>query len=324
MPVDAGWRRDERDPSIERWFDGRSWTALTRHIDSLGEPDRTLSTTTTSVPAAPRTTGAGPDDHPTIQFRPEPPSSHAAPVRKPWRRPTLVIGALLGTTLAVVAILLLRANGNEPALRSTHGGQGRSAVVGTSPATTVTATATTASATTASPTTTGSPRPTGPTIRLTPAAVSASSIRVAVRHAACSGERVTYEPGRAFDGDPDTGWAARQGSNDGEWIEADFATPVELREVRLFNGYVKISQRTAVGCRLTSSYDYNRHIVRIAIEAGGETREYNLLESAALQTISLASPVITRSVRVRVVDTVLPAGADDDTVISEIELRGAT
>lgn len=326
--MEAGWFEDRADPAIERWWDGERWTALTRSVGSRADGPALR-------PVAP------PGDDATALRTPvglASPVSGPAAVLPARRWPLgLIFGAvgllLLLAGLAVGIVVTTLSASDEKRIVATDTAdttdQPETAhtvpvtAVPTTPPTAATVTAPTITAPTISSTASSPISFSGPVESLTPVGQSATSNRPSADHTICDGTPVSYGPELAFDGNPDTAWATARPRNSGEAISARFGSRVELQQISLFNGYVKVARRSVAGCQVVNSYPYNRRIDRIRVELdGGAAEEFDLRDTTQLQVLTLREPRLTSTVTIRVLATTLPAGADDDTLISEIYFRG--
>ncbi|WP_433783291.1 discoidin domain-containing protein [Actinomycetospora sp. CA-101289] len=87
-----------------------------------------------------------------------------------------------------------------------------------------------------SPTPGPGPLPPGPVSVLTPVSADASCATTGTDSA---GTPFRYQPVNAFDSDPESAWRC-EGAGYGQWLRADFGTPVTITEVGLVPGYDKV------------------------------------------------------------------------------------
>lgn len=138
----------------------------------------------------------------------------------------------------------------------------------------------------------------------------------------CNGETIDYSPARLIDGDLQTGWGVA-GDGAGRSVTVRFPGPVELTQVGLTPGYAKVGPRADFDCQDVSAFDLNRVVVRASyrFDDGSEV-EQSFEPRPEMQSRTV--DVITNSVTITILETRLPPGADDDTVISEVAFEGRT
>lgn len=91
---------------------------------------------------------------------------------------------------------------------------------------------------------------------------------------------VTYFIGNALDGNPDTAWnSAGPVPPEGITLSFEFATPVDLRQLQISNGYQVPSRRT--------TFDENGRVGRLEISGGGLNREALLKDIPEAQVVNL-------------------------------------
>lgn len=311
------------------------------------------TTVTSASPfhTAPQTPAAAPLPPPPVPpppagaGHPGPPSPVAAPVARTSKGSVVALVGAAATVLVVAIVAAALLVGRDGDSQDVQAAAVQSATTVQAPTTTM-APATTAPPTTVAPTaevaeatppttsvstaTPVAPPPSpirtvdGPTVDVSPTNWRASSTLDPVKLACEPGRTMSYGVERAFDNDPDTAWAAARGRNAGEWIEAYFEPGTEIREISLYNGYLRQAARKAIGCQVASSYEFNRQITQIEVVfADGDSERFRLLSTEQLQQVVLAEPRITSSIRIRILDTILPRGADNDTLITDIYFGGA-
>lgn len=127
-----------------------------------------------------------------------------------------------------------------------------------------------------------------------------------------------FGPSKAIDGDSKTSWQEGASTEKGQWIEVSFA-PSTVTSVAVRNGY---------GAS-TALYKGNRRLKDILVSIdGGKPRALRLRDTGKLQTIDLAGPAGSTSVRITIVSTYagtktsVPGTPFDDAAVSEIVVRG--
>jgi hypothetical protein len=136
-------------------------------------------------------------------------------------------------------------------------------------------------------------------------------------HQDAAGNFFTYEPEKAIDGVDDTAWRVPK-DGEGEWIQLDYAVPVEVSAVGITPGHDKVDPADG-----TDRF-YQLYVVRRAsIEfSDGTVEEKRFDRNRNIQWLQLDSPEITKTVRIEIEDT-YPPGDDPvyETAISEIRVR---
>jgi hypothetical protein len=135
---------------------------------------------------------------------------------------------------------------------------------------------------------------------------------------------MSYSARQLVDQDLNLGWGASRSDGTGEYADVRFAGPVRLMRIRIAPGYLRMGQRADAGCAVVSSFDRNRHVTAVRYEFDdGSSLVHDLAAVPQLQSIDVPNGgVVTAGVRVVVLGTVRPPGADDDTVISEAAFEG--
>ena len=160
-------------------------------------------------------------------------------------------------------------------------------------------------------------------VRLEPVGASASSVLGSQRNS-CNGERSTYGPENAIDGDLQTAWAPKESDGAGQRLTLDLGREVQLTSVGLVPGYAKVGPLSSSGCAAVPRFDLNRQVVRVRYRfEDGSTVEQSFQPSATVQMMAVEAT--TRSVDIEVLTTALPPGpdVDDDTLISEVGVEGS-
>lgn len=170
--------------------------------------------------------------------------------------------------------------------------------------------------TAAPPIPTVAPALSGPVVLLNPLRISASA--AAENSSDAQGNVTSFAAPNVGDGQLDTAWRV-DGDGVGQWVELEFAGPVEIREVRIVPGYAKIDPRDG-----TDRFLQNRRVSRVRLEfSDGTFVEAELADSRAYQQI-LVDAARTTWLRVVVLESRPPALSDGRpyTPISEIEVLG--
>ncbi len=156
---------------------------------------------------------------------------------------------------------------------------------------------------------------------LVPVSVTATQERPSVQ-LRCTGESVSYAADRLVDGDLDTGWGASRGDGAGESVRIEFGERVRLSTVGLTPGFLKRGARQDRGCAVVDAFPLNRFVraVRYTFD-DGSSHVQHFDRRRALQTERV--DVETESVLVTLLDTDRPAGADNDTILSEATFIGS-
>lgn len=159
-----------------------------------------------------------------------------------------------------------------------------------------------------------------PVSELSPVSAVASDERVPADQR-CTGETVFYSAPQLIDGDLQTGWGAGQNDGTGQSIRLTFSGPVQLTRIGLTPGYAKIGPRADRGCVDTPAFGVNRFVPLVEYRFDdGSTVTQRFDRRPDIQTIEV--DVVTSSVVITVLETILPPGADDDTVLSEAYFEG--
>lgn len=149
-----------------------------------------------------------------------------------------------------------------------------------------------------------------------PITVNASSYAAAGFDSAQN--RISYEPERAIDGNPETAWRV-EGNGRNHYLQLNFAQPILVQELLLLPGYAKIDPYDG-----TDRFWQNRRVRRARLEfSDGQQLEVQFADLRDMQLISF-TPIETSSIRIVILETTdLRTTSDRDfTPISEIVVRG--
>ena len=154
-----------------------------------------------------------------------------------------------------------------------------------------------------------------------PSQISASAERSPV-NLYCTGEAANYIAENLIDGDFNTGWGAGQDNGTGQSVHMVLPGPTWITEIGLTPGFTKIGPRRSADCASASAFGENRfvHHVRFSFDDGTFV-EFVYQQSPDIQYFPV--DVITERVDMVILETVLPPGADDDTILSELVIIGA-
>jgi hypothetical protein len=223
-----------------------------------------------------------------------------------------LIGLLVVGLLAVAAFVALR--DDEEALDTATGDPSATGNPSTEPKDP------TNSVTTTEPTPTTEPA--GPVTQLEPVGASASATIPSQGSSCEPGVTYTYAAFNAIDGDFETGWGVH-GNGEGATLTIDLPRAERITRVGLTPGYTKTGPRTESGCAPMSAFDLNRQVQSVLWRFDDGTEiEQDLPDTPAVAYLELPRPVTSQSVEMVIQKTTLPPGADDDTIISEVELWG--
>lgn len=166
------------------------------------------------------------------------------------------------------------------------------------------------------------PQFTGPSRQLFPVSTTATASRRPV-DLRCTGQRITYTADNLTDGDEQTGWGAGENDGTGQSATVRFGREVLLTRIGLTPGYTKIGPRSDQGCAPTLAWDFNRFVtsVRYTFDDGNSVVQ-QFGDFPELQYTDVN--VVTSSVRITILGTSLPPGADDDTILSEAVFYGVS
>lgn len=146
---------------------------------------------------------------------------------------------------------------------------------------------------------------------LIPANISCSSFLPSAANG-----RITYNTDNLSDNDPATAWIeGSPGDGLGEWVCFEFGKPVQIKKLKISNGYQKIS---ASGKNIFYS---NLRPRNIKITANGDFEKTLELEDAeGIQTIGIDTR--TAKLKITIIDVYKTGNEDPDTGFSEIKLLG--
>ncbi len=156
---------------------------------------------------------------------------------------------------------------------------------------------------------------------LAPASVSASNTRALTPKLACTGGSISYFADQLTDG-TDLGWGASSTDGAGEYVDISFGMQVHLSTVGITPGYLREARRPSNDCEPASSFGVNRFVNAVEWTFDDGTSVIQRFEQRPeMQFMSVDA--VTSSVRMTILETTRPPGADDDTVISEASFTGA-
>ncbi len=158
-------------------------------------------------------------------------------------------------------------------------------------------------------------------VAVTPERINVSFQRPAVHSIVCTGEPLAYSGEQLIDGDENFGWGASMGDAAGATADMQFSGPVKLATVGLTPGYTRLAPRSKAGCQTVVAFPYQRFVqaVRWTFDDGSSV-EQSFDQRPEMQTKPV--DVTTSSVKLTILSTARPAGADDETVISEAAFTG--
>jgi len=136
------------------------------------------------------------------------------------------------------------------------------------------------------------------------------------------GGTADYGAWNLFDGNPNTGWGASASDGTGQSVRMDFGGPVRLAQVGITPGFTKVGLRFDQGCASVNAFPFNHFIAEVqwTFDDGSSVNQ-TFEQRGTLQFTRVDTT--TRSVTMTIVRTELPPGADPDTVISTMEIRGS-
>lgn len=101
--------------------------------------------------------------------------------------------------------------------------------------------------------------------------------------AGSGGVPVTYYAGNTLDGDLTTAWMeGKKGTGKGEWIQYDFPEDVQLKEIRIWNGYQK-----TLNDRLKDRYYINERVKEVLVTTASGGTVFRLDDDKAMQRVVL-------------------------------------
>ena len=161
----------------------------------------------------------------------------------------------------------------------------------------------------------------GGTSPVVPVDVSASNTRESVASLRCTRQPLGYYGDQLIDGDPQTGWGASKSDGSGQTARFNFGGSKQISTVGITPGYIRVAERADANCAVVSAFPYNRFVDSVRWEFEDGSSEVQTFEQRGeMQTIEVNKQ--TSFVRMVILSTTRPPGADDDTVISEAEFTG--
>lgn len=247
---------------------------------------------------------------------PAPPGGPASEAtRSPNRKPLLLAVGALGLALILLAVVLVTSSSEEPELDEASSADDIDEADDANDDGDADGSATDERE--APPT----PDPPTSVEVLQPDRTTATNTRAGVQRG-CGGF-LDFRAGYLFDGDANTGWGASDGDGSGESVTMSFDRPVRLVQVGITPGFTRVSPRSDQGCVTpVSAFDYNRFVAEVRWTFGdGSWVDQTFQRNGQLQRTRV--DVTTGRVTMTIVRTDRSPIADDDTIISSMELRGA-
>ena len=156
---------------------------------------------------------------------------------------------------------------------------------------------------------------------LTPTSVSVSNTREMTPKLACTGGSISYVGDQLIDG-TDLGWGPDSTDGAGQFADFSFDTPVHLSTVGLTPGYLRQARRPSNRCQPSSSFPVNRFVDAVEWSFDDGSSVVQRFDQRPEMQLTPAD-VTTANVRMTILETTRPVGADDDTVISEANFTGS-
>ena len=251
----------------------------------------------------PATSGAGAPRHPST-----PPTAPATPKRRSTGMYAGLAAAALTVAAGATALVLVLTNNNDTAPAMTQ-----IATRQTQPTSQTATTTDTDNTTTAAPTT-------PPSTPLQVASSTASSSRDSV-FLRCTDAYVPYTSENLHDGDLNTGWGTTPGDGIGHYVVLDLGRKAHITSVGLTPGYAKVGPRQSEGCQTVEAFHYNRFVKKVRYDFDdGSSVVQRFRPSPDAQRTKVDAR--SRRVRITIMATRRPPGADDDTILSEVDIRG--
>jgi hypothetical protein len=174
---------------------------------------------------------------------------------------------------------------------------------------------------TEAPSVTAAPSPR--TGMLRPARAEAIAVDDSARLVCPPRSLVTFTADNLIDQDPNTGWwASADDDGAGRFAVISFPSTVRLTQVGLVPGYTHLGPRADQDCRVANAFPFNRFIEVVQYDFDdGTSVEQRFEPQPRMQTRSVDAT--TKNVRITILRTSLPAGADNDTLISDTYFAGA-
>ena len=268
------------------------------------------------APAGMSTPSQGPWNPGVTSFVP-PGTPSQAPMMVPARGKAGLIAGIAGLVVAVLALAVALAvvvgggggGGNDDNGVAARSGKDETRIaIATAPTSPPSATA---------------PPTTPPSVieQLSPSGIRAIAERQSSRQRCNNNEVNSYSAFNLIDGSDQTGWGA--GANDGTGASATitFDAPVQLTQIGLTPGYTKVGPRAAQNCQAVSAWQFNRFVTAVEYRFDdGTTVTQSFTNDPVMQFIDVN--VRTENVVLTILGTQRPPGADDDTILSEINFRG--
>ncbi len=155
---------------------------------------------------------------------------------------------------------------------------------------------------------------------LSPTSVSASNTLALTPRLACTGGSISYLADQLIDG-TDLGWGASSTDGAGQYVDIAFGEPVHLSTVGITPGYLREARRPSNGCEPVSSFEVNRFVNAVEWSFDDGTSVTQRFEQRPEMQLTPVDAV-TSNVRMTILETTRPPGADNDTVISEASFSG--
>ncbi|MFZ1438862.1 MAG: hypothetical protein WAX12_03910 [Candidatus Microthrix subdominans] len=156
---------------------------------------------------------------------------------------------------------------------------------------------------------------------LTPARISGSNTLAATPRLACTGGSISYFAEQLIDG-TDLGWGASSSDGTGQYFDVSFDKPVHLSTVGITPGYLRQASRPSNDCEPTSSFGVNRLVNAVEWSFDDGTSVVQRFEERPKMQLTSVDATTT-NIRMTILETTRPPGADDDTVISEASFTGS-
>lgn len=137
----------------------------------------------------------------------------------------------------------------------------------------------------------------------------------------CTGERMGYYGTQLIDGDLQTGWGASKTDGTDQSAVFNFGGSKQITTVGITPGYLRVAERNDQGCAVVPAFPYNRFVQSVRWEFDDGTSVVQDFEQRGEMQRKEVNKQ-TSSIRMVILSTVRPPGADDDTVISEAEFTG--
>jgi hypothetical protein len=138
----------------------------------------------------------------------------------------------------------------------------------------------------------------------------------------CTNAYVDYFAGNLVDGDLNTGWGAGADDGTGQSITLDLGRSMQLTRIGLTPGYLKVGPRADQDCASVDAFGFNRFVTSVRYTFDdGTTLDQTFDRAAQMQWIDVPDQE-TSTVTITILGTDRPAGADDDTILSDVQLEG--